>query len=60
MTKPLCFPVTDELGLHIATQSEDGRLTRSHVLNFAECKALVEQGIAQMQKLYVQEKCKCD
>jgi hypothetical protein len=56
---PLCYPVTDERGLHVATLTEDG-LTRSHILSFAECKTMAENCIAQMQRLYVQEKCKCE
>jgi hypothetical protein len=59
MTKPLCYPVADEYGLHIAILTENG-LIRSHTLNFVECKTMAENCIAQMQKLYVKDKCKCD
>ena len=60
MTRPLCYPVLDERGLHVATLTEDGTLIRSHILNFAECKTMAETCIAQMQKLYVKDKCKCE
>jgi hypothetical protein len=59
MTKPLCYPRTDERGLEIVTLNDQG-LTVSHKLNFAECKTLAENCIAQMQRLYAKEKCQCD
>lgn len=55
MTKPLCYPVLDENGLRVMIQTEDGKLTASHSLNFGECKVFVELGIERMQQLYVKE-----
>jgi hypothetical protein len=60
MTKPLCYPRANEHGLEVVTQGPDGRLTVSHKLNFAECKTMAENCIAQMQRLYAKDKCQCD
>jgi hypothetical protein len=56
---PLCYPRQTEKGIEIVIV-RDEQMIVSHNLNFAECKAIAETCIRQMQELYVKEKCKCE
>lgn len=60
MTKRLCYPVIQQGAVHIAIQTDDGTLVRSHTLNFRECRNMVDKMIEAMQTMYAEDKCKCD
>jgi len=57
--KPLCYPVIHESGMRVVILTEDNRIIESHVLGFGEACKFVETAIQALQRLYVQEKCKC-